>query len=127
MPCDQCKDAWTWIAFYCDGARLLECDAGEHRGFDQVDLERLKEIAWVPTRANLRPMVLDCSDKRLTPMLFRQRMKILSMGGALTAEITAHCLGSKLGEDAQYTFAFDDGTVLITSDPNGATNRIKVE
>ena len=120
IECDHCTDAWTWVVRYRDGSTLLECPGnGVHHAFADIDQEQALTMVLVPKRQGLAQIGVHMSTPTMRPIFFRRRYLTLNTsGGSETGRQTIHCLGWEDNATESFTFAFEDGGVLLTADRN---------
>jgi len=119
--CKHCFDNWMWVAVYDNDELLPECPAdshGRHMAFADIDRSRLVSLLLAPRVEGL-PQIAVQVPPGAEPVLFRRRYVELqfSAGGAVGPN-TIHCLGWEKNGVGAYTFAFEDGSILTTSDRN---------
>jgi hypothetical protein len=118
-------DAWTWVVEYADGAELRECgpDGGDH-GFAEVDHARAARLLLLPAREGLTAHVVTVDAAAGERLIFFRRRTVRTDPATDEAayEATVHCVGfqrTTRGVNFQtFTFLFDDGSVLVSSDRN---------
>lgn len=119
--CPQCTDAWSWVVRYRDGSMLYEClgPRAPHAAWANVTVPLVESMLLIPRRAGL-PQVVSQVPQDATPVLFRRRYVELniSSGEQVGPRQNIHCLGYERADSASYVFAFEDGSLLHTSNRN---------
>ena len=123
------NEVYMWRVHYTDGEMYPEVtETGEDRGFASVDLSRVAAVEIIPLFSHLKSALVKidaASDMR--PIFFRRRFIGLNYeDGSETNRATVTCLGWQKTLDiggekrnvANYTFFFEDGSILITDDHN---------
>ena len=112
------SDLWTWRAVYKDGGEIKEYDdAGAEHSFREADSDRVKSIILEPSSSELPPFTVDIKEGA-TPVCFRRRSIHIQGDGTESGRSTAHCIGWRTDDAAQYLFVFEDGSTLLTDDLN---------
>ena len=118
--CAQCQDAWSWVVRYRDGTMLYECmgERAPHAAWADVNVPMVDSLLLIPRRAGLTQIACQVPHDA-TPLLFRRRYVELNViGEQVVGRQTIHCLGYERDGVGSYTFAFEDGSVLQTSNRN---------
>lgn len=132
LPVSQPQAVWNeafmWRAHYTDGTMWAEVDSlGNDYGFATIDLTRLRALEILPMRPGLVGAAVSIRvDDGMRPIFFRRRAVLTTPEGVETGRMTATCLGwqktleveGEKRNTASYTFFLEDGSVLLTDDPD---------
>lgn len=115
-------DTWHWLAIYTDGDLFPEYEeGGRQHGFGQVDRDRLKAIAWVPSDPDSgHAQVIVDIEPGDAPLLFRRRRRKVSLAtGHVVGTTVIHYIGKERtlpdgGSVKSFVRLYDDGSIRLT-------------
>jgi hypothetical protein len=106
---------------YHDNTGLFECEgsSASHAAWAHIDVPRVQTMVLLPRREGLSQLAVRITHPSMRPVFFRRRAIELNLAGQQSHWPTVHCLGYEWPDGTgSYTFAFEDGSVVLTANRN---------